>query len=400
MILRTIPHTKRGDNIAFYYLAKLLNQNFGHNITLISFLDEPEFDVDNYDLKDFYHTPPISIDVQMSLWNNLFFILKNMFSKKNLFSENISMLNFYHTPEMHTKIDYLLENQNFDCIICEGAMAQYVSDINIPKIVVPFDAISESCYEDYRNEKNLFKKIYYFMAHRKAKYREMNLYKKFDRCIVVTHEDKKILEENSKLSNVLVVPLGTDISYNNSLKDCEEDYPSILYVGVMSSRKNMNSVKYFYYNIYSQIKDKFPRVKFFIVGSDPGESIKKIADKDESILLTGFVDDIKEYYCKSSVVIAPIFEGTGLKSKVLEAMAMAKPLVTTSIGVMGIEAKNGKEVFIADTTEEFAFYVNMLLEDKKLGNKMGLKAKELIKDKYSWEKTATSYNEIICDIIN
>jgi polysaccharide biosynthesis protein PslH len=117
---------------------------------------------------------------------------------------------------------------------------------------------------------------------------------------------------------------------------------------------------------------------------------------DKSIIVTGYVQDVRPYIARASVVLAPFISGTtGVKNKVLEAMAMGKPIVSTSMGVLGISLASSEDIIIANEPDEFGRCVVKLLYDKQLRQKMGYNARSLVEGKYSWQTMAELLDKIL-----
>jgi glycosyltransferase involved in cell wall biosynthesis len=326
-----------------------------------------------------------------------YYSILNTFSFSNISSKNgmFEPLSTFFNKKMQKKIDQLLLTNNYDLIYSDSFTARYTGKAPYPKIVDALDVLSHEWLERFHKQIIVRNKIYWYIQYIKTLYREKRIYSNFNCCIVVTEKDKELL--CSHKSNVKVVPNGIDLFYFKPIYN-NEDYPSLIYVGNMKGPKNIDSVLYFYYGIFPLILEKIPNVKFYIVGNNPPESIKKIGN-NSSVIVTGFVDDLREYLKKSSIFICPQREGTGIKNKVLEAMAMAKPVVSTTIGVLGIDGISGREFIITDTPKNFAFEVIRILKDKSEMYEIGKRARELIEKKYSWEVIADNINKLIKDCV-
>ena len=150
----------------------------------------------------------------------------------------------------------------------------------------------------------------------------------------------------------------------------------------MDRGPNVEAVTYFCEKILPLIREAVPGVKFLIVGSRPLPEVRALAEKDRDTIVTGFVDDIEEYYKTATVFVAPLLTGGGIIVKVLDALAAEIPVVTTSIGNEGINAMPGENLLIGDTPEEFAGNVVQLLRDKQLRERMGSAGKDFVGEQY------------------
>jgi len=400
MLCHGLPGPHRGDIIRPYYLARILSDDYGYRITVVHFgeqgLNEAQY---KSDLSDYCQViSPAEIYTGRSLLHRASQFSKSVLSRHNMLRRNPSFLDYYYDPRMASAVEDLLLHGGFDAIYSQGGMAQYVVDSAIPKIVDPSDAVSCGCYREYVDEKRLLRKALLLSEYLLASRRERRYYGRFGFCTVVTDRDKILLESMAGLANVRTIPNGTDISYFTPMT-IEEDYPSLMFLGIMSGGKNIRSVLRFYTQIYPLIRKEFPNLRFYIVGSDPPSEISRLS-RDKSVIVTGFVQDVRPYIGKASVVVVPIFEGTGIKNKVLQPMAMSKPVVTTSIGALGIESVSGKEMLVADTDSEFAASVLQLLGDTHMRERMGLNARELILAKYSWANTSAMFHSCFTELIS
>lgn len=395
-----IPSKSFSDTIAAYYLIKNLNSNFGHNITLISFKTNKVSSEDVEDLSNycsvgaiipFNYTQPIYKMILDTIKNNSIKVIYNI--KHKIF---FNLLDYYYSSDMEREIAKILSENTYDLIYVTRPMSIYVLDVNIPKIIQPYDAIHEWHRQVYLYSSGI-KKFLYGVSYNLTKMYESSIYEKFDRCLVVTNNDKILLENLNKNIQCDVIPNGIDTTYYMPLT-VEEDFPSLIFVGDMSGQITKVNVPYFYNTIYLKIRHQIPNIKLYLVGRNPGPEIRNLAS-DSSVVVTGFVEDTRVYLAKASLFIAPMIVGTGIKNKVLEAMSMAKPVISTSVGAQGISATNGKELIIADDPKYFIDQVISLLNNKPLRETIGKNASILMQKQYTWEKTTEKFNELIIDVV-
>jgi glycosyltransferase involved in cell wall biosynthesis len=149
---------------------------------------------------------------------------------------------------------------------------------------------------------------------------------------------------------------------------------------------NIDAVKYFVSDILPIVKNKFPQLKFYIVGQKPVEQV--LALKNDDVIVTGFVKDLSAEYDKSSVAVSPIQYGAGTLNKVLEPMAMGIPVVSTEIGFKGLGINSGEGVLLASGKEQFANHVISLLSSEQMRRETGEKGKKVIYENFDWDKIA------------
>jgi glycosyltransferase involved in cell wall biosynthesis len=141
---------------------------------------------------------------------------------------------------------------------------------------------------------------------------------------------------------------------------------------------------YFLNEIWPRIVQNTPDVRFFAVGQDPPKELVALAAKDPRVIVTGYVNDIRPFVRQAAVYVVPLRVGGGTRLKVLDAMAMGKALVSTSIGCEGIDVRHGEHLIVADTPETFAQSVSTLLDDRTKRRTLGGAARTLVEQRYAW----------------
>jgi polysaccharide biosynthesis protein PslH len=190
----------------------------------------------------------------------------------------------------------------------------------------------------------------------------------YDSTLICSQVDKNILTERFRNVQIDLVNNSIDIipdSYNESIR---RDPQRIIFVGNMSYPPNSDAVCYFIKDILPLVKKEIPELKFYIVGRNPNRYIRSLDAKN--IIVTGFVNNIHNEYLKSSVVISPVRFGAGALTKVLESMMIGIPVVSTPVGVEGLQLENGKEIFITDDPTDFANCTINLIRDPLLWKKV------------------------------
>ena len=395
MLWHDLPLPSVGDCLAAFHLLRYLHQK--HDVTLLSFKQITEKTRQIEDLAQYCQIiEPMSISEPQLQLKQLLLTIKNMLCPQNLLSKNPSFFDFYYSPKMQTKVRALLTATKFDLIYTSEPMALYVQDSSLPKVVHPFDCFTEYSRQRYTNSKNPWSKFIWWLYYLRTKRYEGNVLKKFDTCIVVNPQEQRTMQSLFPSINIVVVPIGVDAEFFKPLNEAEE-WPSLIFVGNMFAPYNIDAVLYFYSQVYQEIRRQLPKLKLYIVGRSPAEEIKRLSS-DECVIVTGYVEDVRPYLARACVVIAPFISGTGTKTKVLEAMAMGKPVVSTSIGVRGINVSPGENAIVADKPAEFAQRIIELLLDRRLRQEIGRNGRRLVETSYLWEKAAEQLNDIFEEI--
>jgi glycosyltransferase involved in cell wall biosynthesis len=389
------PYTNTAISLRVFNLIKYLSKKYKHHITIVAFKfkDDPE----EY-LRE-YCNEVVTIELPTSpkkryphyVINHIIGLLLGDISlrKRNILDVTFSW-------RMQRKIKELLETKEFNIIFVDNySMVPYVSDTRLPKLLTEIGNIPEVHREAYKIEKDILKKLLRLILYRGAKNYERD-YEKFDACITVTKQQKDILESHLSNLNISVIPFGINIDAES--EDFEEDFPSLLFLGSLDSVYNQRSILYLHKEIYPLIKEKIIGIKLYIVGKNPSKEILKLAI-DNSVIVTGYVEDVRPYLARASVVTLPI-HGFGIKTRLLEAMAMGKPVVISSVGIRGIDVTPEENIIVADDPEEFAERVVELLNDEALRKRIGTNARKLMEKKYSWEKMSDMLNDVLLEVVN
>jgi len=249
----------------------------------------------------------------------------------------------------------------------------------------------------YRKNRLLFDYFDYL----KRIYFHAKIYKNLDRVITLSLEDKKVLTDWFPYTKLEYIPTGVDLEYFSfKAKDRRDKIYRLIFIGHYPHFPNEDAVIYFANKIYPLIRKKIKDIEFLIVGSNPTESVMRLSKKD-GIKVIGTVDDVRPYLYMSDVFVNPIRFSAGIKGKVLEAMAVGLPVVSTHFGAYGINARHNHQILLADNPYEFSQQVIRLLNDNLLYERLAVNARKLVEEKYDWRKIAhnldTVYKKTIYD---
>lgn len=299
----------------------------------------------------------------------------------------------YRISNMHKKISELIAENKYDLIQVEDiVMCQYLPKaINTLKVLDMHNIESELMRRYAKEEKNIFKKIYAVLTARKLEAYENFVKKEFDLILVCSEDDRNILLRRGGFEKVELIPNGVDCSYYD-IKNEEAIPNNIVFVGSMDYHANITGMKYFLKKIFPAVIKRHEDVKLYIVGKNPSKDILHFTNKN--ITVTGAVEDVRPYLSSAKVVIVPLLVGGGTRLKILEAMAMGKAIVSTSVGSEGISVKDGHNIIIADTVDQFTQGISLLLENDALLTQIGDNAKEFSRLHYDWKIITTKLHDL------
>jgi len=370
---------------------KYLVDKYSHDITLACFkLEGKEYP----DLSRYCHIETVDISQRSGIKSlkAILSTLKTIMSLHNIASQCPGFLHYNYSPEMNNKVKTLLDD-NYDILMIDHpAMIRYLPRMGPPAILLEAFNLAEISRMKYELEKNWLRKILRLIYHYQTK-GYGKVYQMLDAAIAVSNHQMELVKLHCPDLSVKVIPYGIDMDYFHE-DEPEADVPSLIITGSMSGSSNITAVMQFYQSIFPIIKSRVPEVKLYIVGSSPGKEILQLT-ADKSVTVTGFVDDLRPYLSRAWVVVSPIKESFGVKVRVLQAMAMGKPVVSTSMITTGIDVKNGKNIIIADEPKEFAEKVIELINDRCLRESIGNNARLLMETNHSWEKLTDSLNDVL-----
>jgi len=308
-----------------------------------------------------------------------------------------------YSAEMLKAVGETAEQGKYDIIVAEfSEMGQYLYKnpylSAVHKVISCHRCVTDS-YEKYTalGEVKLRLHLKSLPQLRGLQKYEFNMYRSADRILVLTPQDRFTMQYYAQDLAISVAPAGVDIRHLKAHPPIPKE-PIILLTGFMSDPANEDGVEWFYHHVWPQIRAKHPEVKFYIVGAAPGRRIRRIARKDSRIIVTGAVKDLRPYRNRARVFVSPVRLGSGMRTKVLEAMAGGLPVVSTSLGMAGIEAQTGVNCLVADTPELFTQSVEWLLTDRALAARMVRNARDLVEKKHALERDLRRFENILKEI--
>lgn len=232
-------------------------------------------------------------------------------------------------------------------------------------------------------EPNPLRKLIYYSQYRRFMSYESRICRYFDMCICVSAQDQKILSSLCPETVIEVVPNGVDPDYFKP-GEGEEDEARLVFTGSMDWHPNEDAVLYFCDHILPLIRAELPETTFYIVGSNPTGRVLKLC-KIRGVIVTGSVEDVRPYIASAAVYIVPLRIGGGTRLKILQALAMKKAVVSTSIGCEGLDLEPDKHLLMADEPQQFAARTIQLIRDGSLRSKLGDNGRALIQERYDWD---------------
>jgi sugar transferase (PEP-CTERM/EpsH1 system associated) len=211
---------------------------------------------------------------------------------------------------------------------------------------------------------------------------EKKAIRRFDGISAVSDMERDWIQRHAPAATVEVVPNGVDTDYfcpNVSWKGS----PSVIFTGLMDYGPNVDAAAWFCDEILTRLRHKIPDLSFKIVGSRPHPKVLELGKKD-GVRVTGEVADIRPYLAESSALVVPLRSGGGTRLKILEAMAMGRSVISTTLGAEGLDVTPEVNILIADSAEQFVNHILLLLASPETAGRLGTAGRQLVVDKYHW----------------
>jgi glycosyltransferase involved in cell wall biosynthesis len=246
-------------------------------------------------------------------------------------------------------------------------------------------------------ERGWRKRLSVYLALMTAKRLEGRLGRTFDLIVTNSTVDEQVIRELSAKPKTLTITNGVDMEYF-APDPIMPEADKLVFTGVMGYAPNEDAAVHFVEDIFPLVKAKRPQVQFWIVGSEPSERVKDLT-RISGVHVTGKVDDVRPYVRSATVFVCPLRIGSGVKNKILAAMAMQKATVATSISIDGLDLADDREVSLADEPQAFADKVVRLLTDQKAAQQLGVNGLARVQGQYSWSAMGNALETAIQSVM-
>lgn len=316
----------------------------------------------------------------------------------SLFTSHSYWYNWAQSAKLEKIVRRLVRRGQFDFIIGEFAtMGHFDLDTDAVRIL---DAHNVE-YDNFRRMRAVkgapLHKWFYNREYKKCYSEEVQAFKRHDALFVTSRRDGELIKEDAPAPRQYVIPNGVQMDYFYPSKTEQEPF-SIVFTGAMEYLPNNDGMIYFLEAIFPIIQKRVPQAKVYVVGKNPPPALRKY--QSDSVTITGFVEDVRPYVDQAKVFVVPLNMGSGTRLKVVEALAMKKPVVSTSIGCEGIDVENEKHLLIRDDPAAFAEAVISLFEDRDLRERLITNGYELVKQHYDWSVIGQSIDQALSDLIS
>lgn len=364
---------EKGDKLRAYHQIKCLSKNYNIilcSLTLTNVKDEWKNEVNKYCTQIFIF--------KLNRLKVYLGVAKMFFTNKPF------QIGYFYQKKVKSKISKIISENNVDYIYCQLIRcAEYVKDIHEkPKVIDYMDALSVGMYRRAEIATGL-KKIIFNIEAGRLKIYENKTFDYFDSHTIISKQDRSFISHPLNKS-ITVVENGIDEYFFNFDSSHVKTEYDIVFVGNLSYPPNVESCIFIANKIIPYFKANGKTLSVLLSGASPSQAVLKLKE-NENITVGGWVDDIRESYCKARVFVAPLFIGTGLQNKLLEAMALNIPCVTTTLANKALGAINGENILIANDTKEFYEKIIDVIGEPDTKSRLVKSAREFVITNYSWE---------------
>jgi glycosyltransferase involved in cell wall biosynthesis len=297
----------------------------------------------------------------------------------------------WRVAEVGDTVHALVENDQIDVVVSDFLFAAANVPLGGTVPVVLFQHNVE--YLIWKRlsalERNPIKKLLFAIEWRKLRDKESEICSRADLTVAVSEEDRARLAEMAPAARTGAIPTGVDTAYFAPAG--RPQIPTrLVFSGSMDWHPNEDAVIYFGESILPKIREQVPGASFVIVGRNPTQKVRDAAER-LGMIVTGTVDDVRPYLDEAAVYVVPLRAGSGTRMKIFEALGMAKPVVSTTVGAEGLGLSDQKEFIAADKPEDFAAAVVHLLHNEVRRHELGQAGRALVVERYSWPQVAREF---------
>jgi sugar transferase (PEP-CTERM/EpsH1 system associated) len=373
------PH--KGEKIRSFNILKYLASR--HEIYLAGLVDEVG------DVSQLSALRPL---VRELLFERLHPKARRLLAMGSLLAARPVTSTYFHSLNLQRRVDALIEQKQIQAVFCSSSpMAEYIFRSRhvgaleeLPRVMDLID-VDSAKWTQYAAESGPWSAWLYRREARCLAALEERIARSFDRVLVVSEQEKRYFPMAGGSERLLAVGNGVDLDYFKPRARLQSAAPTLVFTGVMDYRPNVQGILWFAERILPQVRAAVPDVRLVIVGNRPARSVALLGRR-AGIEVTGFVPDVREHLAQASLCIAPLRIARGVQNKVLEAMAMGRPVVATPQAFEGIEATPGQDLLVADSEEEFAGQTIELLRHSSLAEQIGDRARACVERRYAWQR--------------
>lgn len=379
VILSRFPYPlEKGDKLRAFYQIKELSNDF--EISLIALSDKQISQESKLKLQKYCSSIHI---LRLTNWSIFWNLTSCIFTSKPF------QIGYFFSNQANKKISRIILQDEPEYIYCQLIRTtEYVKNYHsCPKTLDYMDALSKGI-ERRISISPWYSKWLFKIEAKRLKIYERTIFDYFENKTIITPQDRDIISHPEK-KEIVCIPNGIDTSFFNA--PVVETVYDIVFVGNLSYAPNIEAIDY----LSNEILIQDPELTCLISGATPHPTVQRICKNNPQIKLQGWTEDIRIAYLKGRIFVAPMMIGTGMQNKLLEAMALGIPCITTNLANNAIKAVHGESILVANDKSEFITAIHSLLADSMLYHRISANGKMFVKNNYSWETSCKQLKELI-----
>ena len=383
----------KGEKIRSFHILKYLSR--GYDVSLVFLYD---------DLGDARHVNSLNSLVINTLHDYIHPIIKKCLCVPTVVSSLPLSIPYFYSTKLQTDLDQLLDAHPADVVFCSSSpVAEYLfrsrhyhGSLRQATWVMDLIDVDSEKWRQYADNCHWSLNWLFRREARTLLAYEAKIEREFDSILLTSGIEKRLFLSHVSSDKIEAVSNGVDLSFftPDHKSPLEKSSPVLVFTGAMDYKPNIDGTVWFADQVFPLVRDQFPSVEFFIVGSHPAPVVTRLAGQP-GIHVTGFVNDVRDYLALADVCVCPLRIARGIQNKVLEAMAMGKTMVCSLEALQGIKAEAGQEILVAEDADLFAAAICRLLADNDERSRIGNKARQRMEQDYSWERNLCRLDAIL-----
>ncbi len=379
-LVHRLPYPpNKGDKVRSYNLLKHLARQ--HRVFLGTFIDDPEDEAHVATLRELcadIHV--IKLDPRLAKIRSL----------GGLFTGEALTLTFYRNTALRYWVNDTCKRRHIDAaVIFSSAMAQYMEDLRRMTTVIDFVDVDSAKWTQYA-PRHLWPLSWLYRREGRLllKY-ERHIAASASRSFFVTENEVALFAQKAPECQVRLEAMGNGVDSEYFAPDESRPSPyradelAIVFTGAMDYLPNIDAVAWFKAEVVSGILTRWPNARFYIVGRSPVAEVLALAS--DHVVVTGTVDDVRPYIQYAATVVAPLRIARGIQNKILEAMAMGRPVIASAECAAAVDAIVGQEFLTATSPDDYISAITQILETPEAAADIGKAARQRVIERYSWE---------------
>ncbi len=379
-LVHRLPYPpNKGDKVRSYHLLKHLARQ--HRVFLGTFIDDPEDEAHVDTVRS------LCADLHVSRLNPR---LARLRSLSALLSGEPLTLRYYRSAALANWVNRTCRTRHIDvAVIFSSSMAQYVKDFQRLPTLIDFVDVDSAKWTQYAPRHRWPLSWLYRREGRLLLNYERHMAARSARSYFVTENEAALFCEQAPECRVRVEAMcnGVDADYFSPDESRPSPYRAdelpIVFTGAMDYLPNIDAVIWFKGEVLPQILARWPKARFYIVGRSPSAEVLALASGQ--VVVTGTVPDVRPYLQHAAAVVAPLRIARGIQNKILEAMAMARPVIASAECAAAVDAEKGTELLTAVSPEEYIAELSRVLDAPETASSIGQAARRRVVERYSWD---------------